>query len=111
MAEKALMKSKMNSYGKTWHVWSAGNATHPADRLPLGEPMLAWSLNREGEAAPVLMKRMSERMGIDPSEKRRERQDLVPRAKPQAGVDDLKGKFQRPTQPLPGVVDKRAASK
>jgi Protein of unknown function (DUF1264) len=105
------MKSKMSSYGKTWHVWSAGNATQPADGLPLGEPMLAWSFNRDGEAAPALMERMSERTGIDPSEKRRERQELVPLAKPQAGVDDLKGKFQRQTQPLPGVIDKRAASK
>jgi hypothetical protein len=31
-AEKELMKGKMNSYGKTWHVW----ATDRGDKLPLG---------------------------------------------------------------------------
>jgi hypothetical protein len=29
-------------------------------------------------------------------------------AKPQTGVDALKGKFPRPTTALPGVVDKNA---
>ena len=105
VAEKELMRSKMNSYGKTWHVW----ATDKGDKLPMGEPMLAWSFNRDGEARPGLVEERDKRMGINSAEIRQKRQDLVGLAKPQSGVDDLKGKFARPVQDIPGVVDKRAA--
>lgn len=37
VAEIDLLDSKMNSYGKTWHVWS----TDKGDQLPFGDPMLA----------------------------------------------------------------------
>jgi len=37
MAEKALMKSKMNSYGKTWRVWNFAPFGKPGNQLPLGE--------------------------------------------------------------------------
>lgn len=107
VAEKALMKDKMNSYGKTWHVWNTGHEGHPADKLPLGDPMLAWSFNRDGEAMPGLVEMRDRKMGIDSSQVRKERADLQQMAKPQSGVDDLKGKFTRPTQDIPGVVDQR----
>ena len=34
VAEHALMKKKMNSYGKTWHVWNTGHDGAPGDTLP-----------------------------------------------------------------------------
>ena len=49
VAEKALMKDKMNSYGKTWHVWNTGTMGAAGDKLPLGPAMLAWSFNRDGK--------------------------------------------------------------
>jgi hypothetical protein len=97
-AEHALMASKMNSYGKTWHVWDTA-----ADSLPLGPPHLAWSFNREGEARPGLVEARDRRMGIDTTARRRARDDLRPLAHPQEGVDALRGRFGRPTQPIPGV--------
>ncbi|QOY92745.1 OBAP family protein [Massilia sp. UMI-21] len=102
-AEKALMKQKMNSYGKTWHFWNTGHGGQSADKLPLGEPMLAWSFSREGEAAPGLVEARDRRMGVSTADKRRQRSDLVPLARPQSGVDALKGKFPRPTRDIPGV--------
>jgi hypothetical protein len=36
---------------------------------------------------------------------RENRTDLRPLARPQSGVDDLKGKFGRPTRDIPGVAD------
>jgi hypothetical protein len=48
------------------------------------------------------------RMKIHTGDKRKQRADLRPLAKPQSGVDDLKGKFGRPAQDIPGVSDKRA---
>jgi hypothetical protein len=107
IAEKELMKGKMNSYGKTWHVWNTGYEGKLGDALPLGQPMLGWSFNREGEAAPGLVEKRDRNMKIDSEEKRRQRVDLKQLAKPQSGVDDLKGKFARPTKDIPGVIDER----
>lgn len=111
VAEKALMKEKMNSYGKTWHVWNTGYEGKLGDKLPLGEPMLAWSFNRDGEAVPGLVEKRDKNMKINSVEKRKQRADLKQLAKPQSGVDDLKGRFARPTQDIPGVVDQKSASK
>jgi hypothetical protein len=105
-AETALMKDKMNSYGKTWHLWNTGHQGHPNDALPLGEPMLAWSFNRDGEALPGLVAARDERMKISTEKKRGSRAGLKALARPQSGVDDLKGKFNRPVQDIPGVLGK-----
>jgi hypothetical protein len=111
VAEKALMTSKMNSYDKTWHVWNTGSMGAGADKLPLGKPMLAWSFNRDGEAKPGLVERRDEKLDINTNELRKNRQDLVPFAQPQAGVDALKQQFSGPLHPLPGVVEKAAPVK
>jgi hypothetical protein len=108
-AEKALMKDKMNSYGKTWHVWNTGAMGQAGDKLPLGPPMLAWSFNRDGEAKPGLVEQRDKKMGISSAEKRRQRADLQSLAKPQSGVDELKAAFPQ-SKPIPGVVDKKAAA-
>jgi hypothetical protein len=105
VAEKELMRGKLNSYGKTWHLWDTGRPGAPNVGLPLGPPMLAWSFNREGEADPALVQARDQAVGTSTEETRRERQDLVPLAKPQLGVDRLEGRFGRPTQPIPGVVE------
>lgn len=105
--EKTLMKDKMNSYGKTWHVWNTGALGQAGDKLPMGPPMLAWSFNRDGEAKPGLVEQRDKKMGIDTAQKRRERADLRQLAKPQHGVDDLKAAFPQ-AKPIAGVVDKKA---
>jgi hypothetical protein len=111
VAEKELMRSKINSYGKTWHTWNTGHGNRGGDSLPLGEPTLAWSFSRFGEAAPGLVESRDQRMGISTEERRRQRQDLVEMAHPQAGVDALEGAFVGPTDPIPGVVDKSAPTR
>ncbi|AAZ98213.1 conserved hypothetical protein [Thiobacillus denitrificans ATCC 25259] len=105
VAEKALMKGKMNSYGKTWHVWNTGDATKKGDPLPYGDPALAWSFNRDGEADAGMVQRRDRALEIDPVKKRRGRADLTPLARPQQGVDALHGKFAGPGQPVPGVLE------
>ncbi len=101
VAEKALMKSKLNSYGKTWHMWDSSGPDH--DKLPLGMPMLAWSFNRDGEAKPGLVENRDRALRIDTEKIRASRADLSPLARPQSGVDALKGKFPRATRTIPGV--------
>jgi Protein of unknown function (DUF1264) len=97
------MKTKINSYGKTWHVWDTGAYGRPGDKLPLGKPMLAWSFNHDGEADPGLVENRNKAMEINMAQVRQRRQDLVPLAQPQMGVDALEGKFPRPTISIAGV--------
>jgi hypothetical protein len=106
-ADKALMKTKMNSYGKTWHTWHSRDGVDPGDVLPTGPAMLAWSFNRDGEAMPGLIESRDRRMDISTAERRRDRQDLVELARPQEGVDALREAFPD-ARPIEGVVDKGA---
>jgi len=105
VAEKELMKDKMNSYGKTWHFWQSGAFNMMADKIPLGEPRLAWSFNRDGEAIQEMIQQRDERLGVSTARTREQRKDLVELAKPQSGVDVLKGAFPRSTSAIPGVTD------
>lgn len=93
IAEKAALAKKLNSYGKTWHVWDTGHAGHPAaHELPVGSPMLAWSYNRDGEAPASLVEGRDARMQVDTSRKREQRADLAAAAKPQMGTEALQRK-------------------
>jgi hypothetical protein len=110
-AETALMKTKINSYGKTWHTWNTSHTGSAGSRLPLGEPALAWSFNRFGEANPGLVEERDRRLGVSTEARRQARQELVPLARPQRGVDALGGAFPGPTSPIPGVVDQQTATR
>jgi hypothetical protein len=104
-AEKALMKRLLNSYGKTWHTWHTGrHDTGGGHDLPLGDPMLMWSFNREGECDPALEQDREVAMSLDTAATQQQRQDLIDLAHPQHGVDALKDRFTG-TAPVPGVVD------
>ena len=109
VAEKALMKRKLNSYGKTWHLWDTGTTGQGGDKLPLGPPMLAWSFNRDGEVQPGLVAQRDRSLRIDSADKRRRRADLQARARPQSGVDALRRSFPQ-ARPSPGVVASAGAA-
>lgn len=110
-AEKEFFKLLMNSYGKTWHTWHTGKHTgEPGDELPLGDPMLMWSFNRDGEADPELLRSQEERMGFDVEAKREYRRDLAELAKPQYGVDALRDAFPNAGEPPEGVRDVHSAT-
>jgi Protein of unknown function (DUF1264) len=105
-AERAFLAQLMNSYGKTWHTWHTGRHNgERGDLLPLGEPALMWSFNRDGEADESLKADFGRALGHDEIEKRARRQDLVERAHPQRGVDTMAGEFTG-TTPIPGVVER-----
>jgi hypothetical protein len=106
IAEKELMKGKMNSYGKTWHVWNSAPFGKTGDKIPFGDPSLEWSFNHDGEALPGLVEQRDQRLNVATSEQRRKRSELTHLAKPQMGVDALKGMFPGPITSLPGVADK-----
>jgi hypothetical protein len=104
VAEKAALETKINSYGKTWHVWQTGVQGRQADPLPLGPAHLAWSFNHDGEMAPELLRSRDQRMDLDTADERRDRADLVRRARPQGGVNALAARFPGAT-PVEGVTD------
>lgn len=106
VAEKAFLAQLMNSYGKTWHTWHTGRHDRPGegDALPLGDAMLMWSFNRDGEADEALKQSFQTGLGFSEIDKRERRRDLVERAHPQHGVDAMAAEFDG-TRPLPGVVD------
>jgi hypothetical protein len=105
VAERAFLKQLINSYGKTWHTWHTGRHDgQPGDRLPLGDPKLMWSFNRDGEADEHLRCDFQQHMGIDEAGKRTQRQAFAELAHPQHGVDAMADQFNG-TTPLAGVVD------
>jgi len=93
VAEHEAMKSKLNSYGKTWHVWNTGAPGRPADALPLGPPHLAWSFNHDGEMDPALGQARDQRMSLDTAQERGRREAWAASARPQNGVEALARKF------------------
>lgn len=102
--EKEALKGKINSYGKTWHTWMTGMHNQQADPLPFGPPRLQWSFNRDGEADPAMSEARDRRMNLDSIKARQERQDLVPLARPQGGVDAMAAFFPN-AKPVQGVTD------
>jgi hypothetical protein len=110
-AEKRLMKMKMNSYGKTWHVWNTGAFGMTADAMPLGEPHLAWSFNHDGEARAGLVEQRDARMDVTTARKRQDRRELTNLAKPQPGVEAISSRFKGPLQSIPGVSDAASGSR
>jgi hypothetical protein len=105
-AERAFLAELMNSYGKTWHTWHTGRHDgQPGDRIPLGEPALMWSFNRDGEADEALRTDFQRAMDHDEMSKREQRRGLTERAHPQRGVDELAADFKH-TTPIDGVRDR-----
>jgi hypothetical protein len=115
MAEKLLMQTKVNSYGKTIHTWRAKcwEGDKPfQDTLPLGPPILGWSFNHEGEPKHDIVETRDKKMNVDTLNIRKDRLSLVPYAKPQAGVNYISSKMKEKTggeaktTPCPGVMDR-----
>jgi len=106
VAEKAMLRLLMNSYGKTFHLWHTGRHDGkgmPGHPLPMGEPALMWSFNRDGEADPALAVNYKAEMEIDPNEKRAQRQDMLELAEPQWGVEAMRAAFPHAGAYPPGV--------
>jgi len=103
--ERQALRDKINSYGKTWHVWKTGVHGGQPDPLPFGPPHLAWSFNHDGEAPADLVQSRDARAGTNTTERRRSRAELASAARPQGGVDALAGHFPAAKGAPQGVVN------
>lgn len=105
IAEHSLMAQKINSYGKTWHVWMTDSKGKPVDKLPLGTPHLAWSFNHDGEIESGMIRSRDSRMNVNTNHKRQQRADLAQNARPQVGVNVLRKSFPNADGAPEGVKD------
>lgn len=97
--ELKVLSDKMNSYGKTFQTWQAGIFEQQEDeRYPIGEPRLAWSCNHVNELKKGLLESIYDPMDMSVEQKKKERKELVPQAKPQCGVNAIANKFKGESQ-------------
>jgi hypothetical protein len=109
--EHDLMRSKLNSYSKTYQFNFATSSDTGMVSVPMGQPMLAWTFNRDGEVKADLQMDLETEFNYSSSDKRAERQDLVEAALPQDGVNTIAGFFPGPTREIPGVTDRAQAGR
>lgn len=95
VAEHALMQKLVHTYGKTWHTWH----TDLNKDLPLGVPQLMMGFTADGQADPGMVAERDRRFGIDSTQEKQARADIV--APPVApGADGWKqGKIIQITDP------------
>lgn len=109
-AEKALLGLLVNSYGKSWQLWEPEAPSIGTERtMPVGAATLMWSFNKDGQLDATLERQRNRRLELSLEEKRREREDLIPLAHPQEGVERLTSAFGVLQRAYPGVVDARVS--
>jgi len=66
--EDTFMGVIMNTWGKTWHLWP-----DPKTELPIGPPLLMWSLNADDQVDPAVVAARDRTYGVDTAKIRAER--------------------------------------
>jgi len=75
------------TWGKTWHTWR-----DPASDLPIGEPMLMWSANGDGQVDTGLIAKRDAQFGISTDAIRERRKAMgyqVPQIPPAKSIREL----------------------
>jgi hypothetical protein len=76
VAENALMKMLIGTYGKTWHTWH----TDIDRQLPMGAPQLMMGFTADGQADPAMVAARDQRFDVDSAQKKLARADIPPPA-------------------------------
>jgi len=71
-AEMEFMNFLLTTWGKTWHTWP-----DPTTRVPLGEPLLMWSLTGDGQADKELVAERDKAFGVSTAEVRAKRVQAI----------------------------------
>jgi hypothetical protein len=58
--EMQFMKVVINTWGKAWHTWP-----DPSTAIPVGEPLLIWSLMGDGQADPAVIAKRDKDFNCD----------------------------------------------
>lgn len=67
-AEMDFMTDLLTTWGKSWHTWP-----DPTNPLPLGEPLLMWSLTGDGQADMEMIGERDKRFGVSTARAQTER--------------------------------------
>jgi hypothetical protein len=67
-AEIDFMSYLLTTWGKSWHTWP-----DPSTAVPMGEPLLMWSLTGDGQANMELIEERDRRFGVSTPETQAER--------------------------------------
>jgi hypothetical protein len=81
-----LMKGLVSTWGKAWHTWP-----DPKAELPLGDPLLMWSVNGDGQLRPDLLAARDRRLNVSTANVRARRRALgypVPQIGPPRSFDE-----------------------
>jgi hypothetical protein len=86
--EKKFMKTLLTTWGKAWHTWP-----DPKTAIPVGEPLLIWSLTGDRQCDPAVVATRDKEFGVDTAAIRARRgKDLglnVPQIPPPKSMDAL----------------------
>lgn len=77
----------IKSWGKTWHTWP-----DPTTEVPMGEPLLMWSANGDGQINNDLISKRDAQFNISTSQIRERRKSMgfaVPQIPPPKSMKDL----------------------
>jgi Protein of unknown function (DUF1264) len=70
--ELAFMKALLLTWGKTWHTWP-----DPSTPVPMGEPMLMWSLTGDGQDNPAVIAARDKEFGVNSGAIRKKRIEAI----------------------------------
>lgn len=86
--ETKFMKTILTTWGKAWHTWP-----DPKTAVPVGEPLLIWSLMGDGQADPKLVAARDKEFGCDTEKIREARGNAlgyeVPKVAPPKSLDAI----------------------
>jgi uncharacterized protein DUF1264 len=57
--EKKFMRQILTTWGKTWHTWP-----DPQSNIPIGEPLLMWSLSDDGQVDEQIVQERDRQFGV-----------------------------------------------
>ncbi len=72
IAEHALMKDLVTTYGKTWHTWQIDRDT----TFPMGIPQLMMGFTKDGQVRQEMLEDRDRRFGVSYSSERKDRNDI-----------------------------------
>lgn len=70
--EMTFMKGLLLTWGKTWHTWP-----DPTTSVPMGEPMLMWSLTGDGQDDPKVIAARDKEFGVNTADIRQKRIEVI----------------------------------
>ena len=70
--EQDFMKLILTTWGKAWHTWP-----DPTTAVPLGPPLLMWSVTGDGQADEKLLALRDKRLGVSTEKVRAKRVEAI----------------------------------